>query len=262
VLAGIGVGFVVALRDALDATQPNVLVVDIETAPALAYVWGSWQVNVNPEMIVEQSRVLCFAANWYPAKRVDVYSEWDADGHSGMVRQLWELLDRADIVVGYNSDKFDLKHINREFVLAGLGPPSPYLTIDLLKVVRSRFKFASNRLGQIGQALDVGGKLDTGGWSLWQGVLDGDDKARRKFAKYCKQDVRLTSDLLVYLAPWVKGVPHAGLWTGDMAACYACGGTDLVPHGLAYSRTQSFLRLACGCGAFNKVLSNGQTRPA
>ena len=249
-----------ALSEALAATRPNVLVLDIETSPHLAWSFSTWQTNINPDMIVQPSRVLCFAANWYPAARVDVFAEWDEDGHRGMVTALWQLLDRADIVVGYNSDKFDLKHINREFILAGLTPPSPYQTIDLLKTVRGRFKFPSNRLGQIGESLGVGSKLDTGGWSLWQGVLDGDDKARAKFAKYCKQDVRLTADLLDFLAPWVKGLPHAGLWSGDMAACYACGSTDLEVYGFTYSKTDRYLRLACSCGAFNKVLKNGQTR--
>jgi hypothetical protein len=253
----------VALAEALDATQPNVLVVDIETSPHLAWSFATWNTNISPDMIVEPSRVLCFAANWYPAQRVDVYCEWDEDGHAGMVRVLWELLDRADICVGYNSDGFDLKHINREFILAGLTPPSPYQTIDLLKVVRQRFKFPSNRLGQITQSLDIGAKLETGGWSLWQGVLDGDEKARRKFARYCKGDVRITSDLLAVLAGgWIKGIPHAGLWSGDMAACYACGDTNLIPDGIAYTKTTRHVRLACACGAYSKVMKNGQTRPA
>lgn len=252
-----------ALAEALQQTQPNVLVLDIETSPHLAWSFSTWQTNISPDMIVEPSRVLCFAANWYPARRVDVYCEWDDDGHAGMVRVLWELLDRADIVVGYNSDKFDLKHINREFILAGLTPPSPYQTIDLLKTVRSRFKFPSNRLGQIGESLDIGAKLETGGWKLWQGVLNGDPKARSKFAAYCKGDVRLTADLLCVLSSgWIKGIPHSGLWTGDKAACYACGSTELDLYGFAYSKSERYPRLVCACGAFNRVLKNGQTRPA
>ena len=251
-----------ALHEALDATVPNVLVIDVETSPHLAFSFSTWNTNISPDMIVEPSRILCFAANWFPARRVDVFSEWDADGHQGMVQVLWDLLDRADIVVGYNSNGFDLKHINRELILAGLNPPSPYQTVDLLKTVRARFKFPSNRLGQIGQSLEIGSKLDTGGWALWQGVLDGDEKARRKFLKYCKQDVRLTADLLFALGPWIKNVPHAGLWTGDMAACYSCGSTELMPDGVAYTKTSRYVRLVCACGAYSKVIGNGQTRPA
>jgi hypothetical protein len=257
-------GCAVALAEALQQTAPKVLVLDIETSPILTYSWSLFPDRISPDMVLEPSRVLCFAANWYPAKRVDVFCEWDEGGHAQMVKSAWRLLDEADICVGYNSDGFDIKHLNREFVLAGLGAPSPYQTIDLLKVIRQRFKFPSNRLGQIGQSLDIGAKLDTGGWPLWQAVLDGDEKARKKFARYNKQDVALTSTLLEMLANsgWIKGLPHAGLWSGDMAACYACGSTDLDLYGMAYTKTQRYLRLVCACGAFNKVLKNGETRPA
>jgi DNA polymerase III epsilon subunit-like protein len=53
-----------------------------------------------------------------------------------MVRQAWEMLDEADAVVGYNSKSFDMKHLNREFVLAGYPPPPPYTDIDLMNVVK------------------------------------------------------------------------------------------------------------------------------
>lgn len=251
-----------ALADALEQAAPRVLVVDIETSPHLAWTFRTWNTNISPDMIVQPSRILCFAANWYPDRKVSVHCEWDDGGPSTMLTTLWNMLDEADIVVGYNSDGFDLKHINREFVLRGWPPPSPYQTIDLIKTVRGRFKFPSNRLGQVGQSLDIGSKLDTGGWPLWQAVLAGEAKARAKFAKYCKQDVRLTADLLFALAPWIKGMPHAGLWSGDMAACYACGSTDLDLYGIAYSKTNRYVRLVCGCGAYNKVMANGETRPA
>jgi hypothetical protein len=252
----------VALRDSLKATAPRVLTFDIETAPALAYVWGSWGVNINPDMVVEPSRILCWAAKWFDEKKVIAAAEWEPGGHAGMLEKLWQLLDEADVVAGYNSNGFDIKHVNRSFIERGYLPPSPYQTVDLIKTVRSRFKFPSNRLGQIGQSLDIGSKLDTGGWSLWANVLDGDDKARAKFLKYCKQDVRLTDQLLRVLAPWIKGLPHYGLWSGDLTACYACGNNVLRPDGLTYTKTQAFLRLACECGAYNRLLGNGQTRPA
>lgn len=243
--------------------KPRVLVLDLETSPHLAWSFATWQTTINPDMIVQPSRVLCVGWAWADGGPVKLAAEWDAGGHAGMIATAWELLNEASVVVGWNSPGFDEKHIAREFITAGYGPPSPYQSIDLLRTVRQRFKFPSNRLGQIGQSLEVGSKLATEGWPLWQAVLDGDEKARRKFARYCKQDVRLTRDLLHVLAPWVKGLPHAGLWSGDMSACYACGSTDLQPDGLAYAKVNVYVRAHCAaCGSWNKVLRNGETRPA
>lgn len=245
----------------LEPAPFKILTVDIETSPHLAWTFSTWNTNISPDMIVEPSRVLCFAAKWLHERRVIFHGEWQ-DTHEAMVRHAHELLDEADIVVTYNGPGFDEKHLAREFLLAGLQPPSPYQSIDLLKTARGRFKFPSNRLGQVGEALNIGSKLDTGGWSLWEGVLAGDPKARAKFARYNKQDVILTEQLLLVLRNWIKGLPHAGLGLGDMSVCYACGAPDLAPVGVTRSKSNAWLRLRCGCGAWNKMLANGETRPA
>jgi DNA polymerase elongation subunit (family B) len=255
----------VALAVTLDQvrrdTIPRILTYDIETSPIKAYTWQLWDATISPDMVIEPSRVLCFAAKWYDQAKVIYHAEWD-DSHAAMVQHAWELLDAADIVVTYNGVGFDDKHLAREFLMAGLGPPSPWQAVDLLKVARQRFKFPSNRLGQVGQTLGIGAKLETGGWKLWQDVMDGDEKARAKFGRYCRQDVKLTEALFDVLAPWIKGIPHAGLWNGDMACCYNCGSDDLRVAGVAYTKTAAYLRAACACGAWNKVLKNGETRPA
>ena len=169
-------------------------------------------------------------------------------------------LNEADIVVGYNHKGFDNKHAMREFITHGLGPPSPWLDVDLLKENRRLFKFASNRLGYVTEELDLPTKLDTGGQGLWLRVLDGDEAAWRKFKAYNVQDVRATEALAEMLWPYMR-VPHQGLWSGNPKACPSCGGTDLTPMGKAYTKTTSNPRLLCACGAWCKVLASGQTRP-
>lgn len=240
---------------------PKILTYDIETSPNKCWSFQLWDTTISPDMVIEPSRVLCFAAKWYDQTRVIFHAEWD-DSHAAMVQHAWALLNEADIVVTYNGVGFDDKHLAREFLLAGLGPPSPWQAVDLLKIMRQRFKFPSNRLGQVGQSLGIGAKLETGGWKLWQDVMNGDDKARAKFARYNRVDVKLTEALFDVLAPWVKGIPHAGLWTGNLCNCYNCGSDDLRVSGVAYTKTAAYLRAVCACGAWNKVLKNGETRPA
>lgn len=242
--------------------QPaRVLHVDIETSPHLCWSFQLWDANISPNMVVEPSRMLCWAAKWHEQKRVMFHAEWD-DSHAKMVEHLWTLLNEATHVVTYNGIGFDEKHINREFILAGYGPPSPYASVDLLRTMRKRFKFPSNRLGEIGKDLGIGTKLETEGWRLWQAVLDGDEKARAKFRRYNIQDVRLTQTLYETVQPWIKGLPHAGMFTGVMASCYACGSMDLQVEGLTYTKTVPYVRAWCECGAWMRVMRNGDTREA
>lgn len=245
-----------------DTAEPRVLTIDIETSPHLAYTFSMYDANISADMVVRPSRVLCFAAKWLDERQVMFFSERDP-GRKKMIEAAWELLDAADIVVTYNGPGFDKKHLQREFLLAGLAPPSGYVDVDLLQVVRRRFKFPSNRLGAIGESLGIGGKLDTGGWRLWQAVLDGDDKAWETFEKYNRQDVTLTEQLYDVLAPWITGAPHRGLWSGDMGDCPACGSDDLELVGVTFDRARAYPRVQCrDCAAFSKVLRNGETRRA
>lgn len=248
------------LADRLSPRVPRILTVDIETAPALARVWGLWDQNIAPSQIVEPSRVLCFAAKWFHEKRVLFGSEFH-DGRREFLEFAWRLFDEADCVVTYNGVKFDVPHLQREWMLLGFGPPSPWVDVDLLKVFRSRAKFMSNKLGFITESLGLDSKLETGGQELWNRVLAGDEKAWQKFKRYNVNDVVITEQLFIQVKSWVKG-PHFGLLAGDPAACHSCGSPDLVPAGFVYSRVARYPKLLCGCGAWSKLLRSGVTRPA
>jgi hypothetical protein len=96
----------------------KLLTLDIETSPNLAYVWALFDQNVGLNQLVEVGSVICFAAKWYGEKKIHYHSDHH-DGHEAMVAAAWNLIDEADAVIHYNGKAFDIKHLNREFVLAG-----------------------------------------------------------------------------------------------------------------------------------------------
>lgn len=238
----------------------RVLVLDIETSPAQAFVWSLKPDYIPPGQIIEHSRVLCFAATWADDPRMMFHSE--REGRTEMIEAAWRLLDEADIVVGYNHVRFDIPHLQREMVTHGYRPPSPWIDIDLLPLIRREFRFMSNKLGVIVDQLGLASKDDSGGFETWRAVLAGDDKAWATMERYCRQDTAITLDLYGYLKSWIR-MPHLGLFTGDMTACAACGSHRLVPDGIARTKVSAWMRLACeDCGACNRLLTNGETRLA
>ncbi len=48
----------------------KILLLDIETSPNLAYVWGLFKQNVAINQIKESGSVLCWAAKWYGSRDV------------------------------------------------------------------------------------------------------------------------------------------------------------------------------------------------
>ena len=231
----------------------KILTIDIETRPNLAYVWGLWEQNVALNQVDQFGSVISFAAKWHGDKKVHFYSDYH-DGHMAMVEAAWELLDEADAVVGYNSKAFDMKHLNREFVLAGMPPTSHYVDIDLMTVVKQRFKFTSNKLQHIATELGIGSKLQHDGFDLWLGCMAQDDKSWRTMKKYNMQDVVLTEKVYDRLLPWIKSHPHRGLFGGDPAACPRCGHGDLIKRGYHSTATGRYQTVQCkSCGGYSRL---------
>lgn len=229
----------------------KILTLDIEMSPNLADVWTLWQANVSLAQLRDSARMLCFAATWHGEKTIQFYSEWQ-HGRDGMVAAAHKLVTEADILVGYNSKQFDWRHLQREFLLAGL-PPTPAAThVDLYQVVRREFKFPSNKLDYVAQQLGLGSKLSHSGHELWVGVMTGDPKAQATMQRYNVQDVRLTEQLYDKLLPWIRNHPNRNLGT-EIEGCPNCGSLKLQSRGVQRTRISVFRRYQCqDCGAWSR----------
>lgn len=236
--------------------MPKTLIIDCETAPHVAHVWQLFDQNVGLNQIIETGYVLCFAAKWAGEDKMRFHKG------PGLVAAAHKLFDQADVIVGFNHRRFDIPHLQREFVLAGLTPPSPYVTVDLLTVARGQFKFASNKLAHLSEQLLGEGKAPTGGHQLWIDVMANKRDAWAKMRHYNEQDVLLTERLYERLKPWIK-LPNAGLYgdamPGDIT-CPGCGSNDMRKRGLSYTQLSAYQRYRCqDCGRYaqgkNRVLS-------
>lgn len=242
------------MTDELESTGDplKILTLDLETAPHLAHVWKLWDENVSLKQLIEPTTVICFASKWVGSNRVEFFSDFH-DGHEAMVQAAWERLDQADVVVTYNGRAFDNKHLRREILLAGLTPPSPWLDVDLLAVVRKQFRFASNKLEHVAQQLGLGGKAETGGFELWRDCLAGDERAWNRMRKYNMRDVRLTEKVYLSVLPWIGSHPNIGLWTGQERACPNCGSENVQKRGFDRTRSGTYQRFHCqDCGSWSR----------
>lgn len=220
------------------------LVLDIETSPNLADVWGLWQQNVSLSQLRESSYTLCWAAKWLGQKEMFFGAEWEDFDNIELV---YELLDEADATVTYNGDSFDLPTLNKDFLLAGYPPPSPYRSIDIYKDVKRRFRFPSNKLAYVAKRLGVGEKLDHEGHELWVKVMAGDKKAQAKMTKYCKQDVTILEGVHDKILPWIADYPNRALYSGLL--CVRCTSGVLQRRGFSYTQTGKYQVYRCtSCG--------------
>ena len=241
----------------------KILFLDLETSPNLAYVWGLWDQRVGINQLVNSTEVICFGARWYGEKKV-TFRSVHHHGKEAMLKEMHKMLDEADVLVGWNSQSFDSKHMKREFLEAGMLPPSPYKEMDLMRVVKSQFKFPSNKLDYVSQKLGVGAKVKHSGFDLWLACMAGNRKAWSEMKEYQIQDVNLLIDLYEKLKPWIKNHPNAALHEGVADGCVNCASTNLQSRGVANTTTATYRRYQCmDCGKWMrgaKSVSESTTR--
>lgn len=237
------------------SVSPRILTLDIETTPNVAHTWGLWDQNIGLNQLVQVGGLLCLVAKWYDEPDPIFLSEW-GDGRDGMVREAWRLLDEADYVVGFNSQSFDVKHLNREFALLGLPKPRPFRNVDLLLTARRHFRFASNKLDFIAGQLGLGHKVKHEGHDLWKACMAGDSGAQQRMEEYNVQDVLLTEQLFDRLRPWLGSQLNLGLYAPvGSVVCPSCGSEDLLAEGSVETGVSRYLAQRCNaCGAVSRGL--------
>lgn len=227
------------------------LVIDIETRPNLAWVWGLWDQNVGINQIAESTEVLCWAAKWVGKHKVTFRSVY-SDGKEKMVKDLWDMLDAADVVIHYNGRSFDIPHINREFLEMELSPPAPYKQIDLLRAVKKQFRFPSNKLEYVVDTLGLGEKLKHEGFDLWRRCMANEESAWKLMRQYNVNDVAITELLYERILPWIPNIPSFAAHTQERV-CPACGSEHIEDRGWAYTQQSRYKRWVCkDCGKWSR----------
>lgn len=229
------------------------LILDIETSPNIAHVWGLFNQNVGLNQLMAATEVICFGAKWHGSKERIFASDFH-DGHDDMIRQAYVLLTEADVVVHYNGQSFDIPHLMREFLLLGLTPPAPFQQVDLYRVIKKKFRFVSNKLDHVVSELELGSKVKHAGHTLWVRCMNGEASAWEEMKTYNIQDVDLTEDLFDRIRPWIENGPNQNLYDPQGEdTCPSCNSTDLERRGFAYTTLGKYQRYVCrDCGAWSK----------
>lgn len=219
------------------------LFVDIETTPLLGYSWKTYDTSIIH--VVKDWGLLSVAWKWLDSKSISVLAT-DTTTERGLTKKVWGLLDEADIVVAHNGDRFDIKKLQAKMKEFGMNPPSPFKTVDTLKVAKGHFAFTSNKLNDLGEKLGLGKKVDTGGFRLWLDCMGGSRAAFEKMKRYNKQDVALLEKLYLELRPWTPRHPNVAVYMiSKEEVCSSCGSKNLQSRGYYHTNSGVYKRIKC-----------------
>jgi hypothetical protein len=243
------------LDSGVNVKLPNILILDIETAPIRAYVWRLWKQDVYLDQIISDFFVISWAAKWlyddsiYSA--VLTSEEILEEDDSTIMGELWHMLNKADIVVAHNGNSFDIPKIKARFAIHGMAPTSFYQQIDTKVIAAKEFGFSSNKLDALARNFNIGSKIHTE-FDLWARCMKGDEDALTEMETYNKHDVEILEEVYLKLRPYIKNHPNVTLYDDNISSdrCTSCGSDHLVADGHYFTSTGKFPVYRCEeCGS-------------
>lgn len=237
----------------IENRPPKILAFDIETAPLLVHVFqlfGNDAIGLN--QIKDDSFILSFAAKFLDEDKIyyfDNRTGKDKSNDKKIIMQAYELFKKADILLGHNIDRFDIKKMNARFILYGLDPLPRIQTIDTLKIAKRYFSFTSNKLEYLAKFLGCTPKSSHQkftGINLWVECLKNNKEAYDELRLYNEQDVLTQIEVYQKLARYDESINFQAFT--QQVTCI-CGSTAFYKDGMKYNKQGKFQRYRCEqCG--------------
>jgi DNA polymerase elongation subunit (family B) len=267
------------IRDLQKQSAARVLTFDIETQRAIVETFSLFSKFTHMDRVLVPARVLCFSARWRGEDKTIFKAAWNEDSrfhvdqvqYEKILQVIFELLDRAHVVITWNGDRFDLQWIEAECNRLGMGRPSPYKSVDLCKIAKKRFDkgLMSRKLEWSARYWLHDGKVKHGGTDLWHDIRHGTTAEKRAAQKlmreYCVHDTVLTERVFdEYYLPWspVNLALYNSNIDGELA-CTKCGTPgELEPAGFYYADAYAYDQYRCRkCKGVSKSARSKHTTP-
>lgn len=241
--------------------NPRILFFDLETSPILGYAYSLYDANLIH--VERDSHLLSFAYKWSDENKIHSHSlpeyktyKKDKYDDTELLKDLHALMERADILVAHNADRFDVRVANMRFIQKGLDPLPLIPTIDTLKLARSRFRFTSNKLTDLAKYAGLGEKLHVDK-DVWIGCINGDMKFWNKMVKYNEHDVFLLEGIYHWFEKWSKTKLNMNIFNDTFWNCSKCGSSKIEKRGFSITVVGKYQRYQCrDCKAWSQGTHN------
>jgi len=215
---------------------PKILLFDVETSFYHFVGWGTYKQFIQHYQITKHQYIISWAAKWLYDDNVqsDVVTPEESKNRDDgrILKSIWKLLDEADIVIGHNGDRFDLRKLRWRFLSKDMQPPSPFRVIDTLKVARREFFAPSYKQDFLTKYFKLKNKLPTE-FQLWIDCEEGIPERLKEMVKYNRHDVIGLEQVYLKLRPYIHNHPNLGVLM-DKDVCPNCGADDIIETDAEY----------------------------
>lgn len=238
--------------------EMQVLLLDIETAPSIAYVWRFFKENISPKQVLEHCSMLSFGAKWLGSDKL-IYFDTRRRSERALLKKMNALLMKADAIIAHNGTNFDMPKIRGRSLVYGLTPPSPYKEIDTCRIARREFGFDANSLEYLAKVLGCTEKSSHKkfpGFELWAECMKGNEEAWDEMQDYCLQDVETLEEVYLKVRPYARQHPNVAVYAENSGiTCPKCGSEHNQKQGYVYTNVGKYQKYQCqadGCMSWHR----------
>ena len=231
----------------------KILYIDIETSPNKAVVWSTGKQFVGHTQIFEERQIICISWKWSGSDKIhNIHWGFNKQCDKKIVEKIIPVLNKADLIIGQNHKRFDIKWINTRIAYHELTPINvKTLTLeDTMLLARAAFYLNSNSMAYMSKFFKIEQKMDGGGWDrVKRIVLDKDKDALLEHIDYCNGDIKTTEELFERIKPYVDLTKSiAVIDNGSRDDCPSCGSSDRIKQGFYYTKIGKYPKFKCkGC---------------
>jgi len=232
------------------------ILLDIETAPSMAFVWGMWKQNINPDLLIDRGYIMSCAIKELGNKHI-TYLENRTEDDYEITKSIVDWLHKADYVIAHNGKRFDIPFIRARAVVHNIPPPSPHKDIDTLQIAKKVFRFTRNTLANLCEELQVNNQKlkhsNFPGAKLWVECMKGNDKAWKEMKEYNIMDIVSLEEVYLKLRSWYHQHPNINIEdTDETMRCPKCGSANIVRRGYFTTNVGKYQRYRCKeCGGWS-----------
>jgi DNA polymerase elongation subunit (family B) len=251
-------------------SSPRVLLFDIETSHIKAKLWRPGQQYVGHKQIIEDWSILAWAAKWLDEDDImykDLRRAKNKKDDKNLIKDIWRLLDEADVVITQNGKSFDAPKLNARFEKHDMGAPSSYRHMDTKRMAQKHFDLSSYSLDFMCKYFNLPVKKSSHkkfpGDELWDECMANNQEAWTEMEHYNKLDVLSLEALYKRINKWDVGV-NFSVFSGETTC--QCGSKEFIKLKKPYTTNSGkYNRYKCkSCGAemrdTKNLLKSGQVK--
>ena len=201
---------------------------DIETGYNIVKAFSAgFKKNILHSDIIKERKILCVAYKWENDNKVHTLA-WDGKDDKTLLEKFIPIMERADVLVGHNSVRYDTKYIRTRAMAHNIFISSRFSEEDTCKIAKKHFFLNSNKLDYLGQFLGLGKKVQHRGIDMWDDIiLHNSKEAMQEMLEYNIQDVILTEKVYHKLMEYsLQTVNTTKQITGESHTCPQCGSSE------------------------------------